>query len=72
MLGENTNCYVCDWAEEICSTYVVTAYRVAGLYVNMLKDNIEMGIKGKVLVIKCTENYLSTHIHNIIIVSHDI
>ena len=51
---------------------LLRAYRVAGLYVNMFKDNIEMGIKGKVLVIKCTENYLSIHIHNIVIVSHDI
>ena len=51
---------------------LLTAYRVAGLYVNVLKDNIEMGIKGKVLVIKWTENYLSIHIHNIVIVSDDI
>ena len=51
---------------------LLRAYRVAGLYLNMLKDNIEMGIKGKVLVIKWTENYLSIHIHNIFIVSDDI
>ena len=51
---------------------LLTAYRAAGLYVNVLKDNIEIDIKGKVLVIKWTENYLSIHIHNIVIVSHDI
>jgi len=31
-------------SEETCYTYVVAAYRVAGLRVNTLKDNIEMGI----------------------------
>jgi len=51
---------------------LLRAYRVAGLYVNMQRDNTEMGIKGKVLVIKWTENYLSIHIRNIIIVSNDI
>ena len=46
MLVENINCYVCDWAEQILCVplMLLTAYRVAGLRVNMLKDNTEMDI----------------------------
>ena len=51
---------------------LLRAYRAAELHVNMLKDNIEIDMKEVALVIKWTENYLSTRIHNIAIVSHNI
>jgi len=50
---------------------LLRAYRVAELCANMHKDNIEKGIKGKVLVIKLAA-ITYKHIHNIAIVSHDI
>ena len=73
------SCYLKTWnvrwvtvQRKYVPLMLLRAYRVAGLYVNMQRDNTEMGIKGKVLVIKWTENYLSIHIRNIIIVSNDI
>ena len=49
MLVENINCYVCDCAEVICSTYVVE------LRVTMFKYNIKMDIKEIAIKTKQTE-----------------
>jgi len=43
---------------------LLKAYRARGLYVNMLKDNIEIDIKIMALRIKRTENnYSNTYRH---------
>jgi len=45
MLVEKINCYVCDVQKKYVPFMLQTAYRAAGLRVNMLKDNIEIDIK---------------------------
>ena len=44
ILGENINIYVCVCQRKYVIFMLLRAYRVAGLRVNMLKDNIEMDI----------------------------
>ena len=51
MLVENINCYVCVCQMKYVIFMLLRAYRVAGLRVNMPKDNIEMDITKMTLML---------------------
>jgi hypothetical protein len=50
MIVENINCYVCDYTEELCSTYVADSIQSSWIGVNRLKGNIKMDIKKMALI----------------------
>ena len=60
MLVENINCYVCVIVQKkYVPIILLTAYRAAGLRVNMVRGNIEMGIKEMALITRTALNMIN-------------
>jgi hypothetical protein len=72
MVFHNVNYYVCDCAEETMSTWLLRAYRAAGLRVNVLKNDIEMDIIETALMTTGLNLIWLTYNLKISIISHDI